>query len=175
MAARLTTWCRRQRCRQAAPIPTGSEFDRYGVRVPAVIVSPYVAPGSIVRPPLGPDGAETGPFDHTSILATLHKLFDIGAPMTPRVAAAPDLLSALTLERPGNDGPERLTIDPHRPQAPELKKFRRRRRNQNQRNLRNPLLFLPRGAAALTGAVRGVGAKVVPEDWRRPRPKRIVR
>jgi len=37
------------------PYPDGFRFDRYGVRVPAVIVSPYVAPGSIIRPPPGPD------------------------------------------------------------------------------------------------------------------------
>ena len=84
-------------------------------------------------------------------------------------------MPALTLERPENNGPERLTIDPRRPLASEMKKIRRRRRNQNQRNLRNPLLFLPRGAAELTGAVRGAGARVVPEAWRRPRPKRVIR
>jgi phospholipase C len=157
------------------PYPDGFRFDRYGIRVPAVIVSPYVAPGSIIRPPLRPDGAETYPFDHTSIIATLHRLFDIGPPMTKRVAAAPDLLSALTLEQPENDGPQLLAIDPHRPSASELKRFRRRQRNRHQRNLHNPLLWLPYGAVELTGAVRGIGAKIVPEAWRRPRPKRDVR
>jgi phospholipase C len=156
------------------PYPDGFRFDRYGIRVPAVIVSPHVEPGSIIRPPLGPDGRETYPFDHTSIIATLQKLFEIGPPMTPRVASAPDLLPALTLERPENDGPQLLTIDPHRPSAAELRKSRRRR-NGNQRNLRNPLLLLPRGAAELTGAVRGIGARIVPEAWRRPRPERVVR
>ncbi|MGD9617809.1 MAG: alkaline phosphatase family protein [Alphaproteobacteria bacterium] len=157
------------------PYPDGFRFDRYGIRVPAVIVSPYVAPGSVIRPPLRSDGTESYPFDHTSIIATLHKLFDIGPAMTPRVAAAPDLLPALTLERPENDGPDRLTIDPRRPHLSQVWKLRRRRRNRNQRNLRNPLLFVPRGVAELTGAVRGVGARVVPEAWRRKRPNRIVR
>jgi phospholipase C len=157
------------------PYPDGFRFDRYGIRVPAVIVSPYVAPGSIIRPPPGPDGTQGSPFCHTSIQATLHKLFDIGAPLTPRVASAPDLLPALSLERPENDGPPLLTIDPHRPSASELRKFRRRPRNQHQRNLRNPLLLLPRGIAGVTGAVRGAGAKIVPESWRRPRPGRAVR
>jgi len=157
------------------PYPDGFRFDRYGIRVPAVIVSPYVAPGSIIRPPPGPDETEGFPFCHTSILATLHKLFDIGPPLTPRVAAAPDLLPALTLERPENDGPQLLTIDPYRPSASELRKFRRRRRNQHQRHLRNPLLLLPRGVAEVTGAVRGAGARIVPESWRRPRPGRAIR
>src|SRR6185312_10181282 len=49
-----------------AATPTGSamsgrfDFDRFGPRVPAVIVSPYVPAGSIIRPP-----TEGPPFDHT--------------------------------------------------------------------------------------------------------------
>ena len=88
------------------PYPDGFRFDRYGVRVPAVIVSPFVKPGSVVRPPAAADGGRATPFDHCSIQATLHKLFDLGPPLTPRVAAAPDLLSALTLAAPENGGPE---------------------------------------------------------------------
>ena len=83
------------------PYPDGFKFDRYGVRVPAVIVSPYIKRGAVIRPPTA--GV---PFDHCSIQATLHKLFDLGPPLTPRVAAAPDLMSALTLTAPDNGGPE---------------------------------------------------------------------
>jgi len=54
-----------------------------------VIVSPYVTAGSVIRPP---DDAR---FDHTTIIATLRALFDIG-PLTARDAAAPTLLPALT-------------------------------------------------------------------------------
>jgi len=85
----------------------GFSFDRYGVRVPAILISPYVPAGSIVRvsqeglPSQGPPY----PFDHTSILATLRKLFNLGSPMTARDAVAPDLTSALTLSLPLNDGP----------------------------------------------------------------------
>jgi phospholipase C len=85
--------------------PDGFAFDRYGVRVPAVIVSPFVPPGSVIRPP---DGSP--PFDHTSILATLRKLFDLGAPLTRRDAAAPDLLAALSLPGPTNTGPPSLQV-----------------------------------------------------------------
>ncbi len=42
-------------------------------------------------------GEPNFPFDHASIITTLQKLFELGSPMTPRVAAAPDLLCALTL------------------------------------------------------------------------------
>ncbi len=79
------------------PTPDGFNFDVFGVRVPAVIVSPYVRQGSVLRPP----GAT--PFDHTSIIATLRKLHGF-QPLTARDAAAPDLLSALDPE-PANPGP----------------------------------------------------------------------
>jgi phospholipase C len=89
---------------------SGFAFDAYGVRVPAVIVSPYVAPGTVIRSP-GPH-----PFDHTSILATLRTLFGLGNPLTARDAAAPDLVGALGLAVPTNDGP--LSIDPAPTQVP---------------------------------------------------------
>ncbi len=80
-------------------------FDRYGVRVPTVIVSPYVKPGSIIRSPTGT------PYDHTSIIATLRKRFpELGPPLTARVAGAPDVGNALTLAVPINLGP--VHIDP---------------------------------------------------------------
>lgn len=86
--------------------PDGFAFDRYGVRVPAVIVSPWVPAGSVIRPPDG----WAYPFDHTSILATLRKLFDLGDPLTRRDAAAPDLLHALSLDTPSNSGPANLQV-----------------------------------------------------------------
>jgi phospholipase C len=49
-------------------------FDRYGVRVPAVLISPFIPPRTIV----------TTVFDHTSILATLNRVFGLGAPLTAR-------------------------------------------------------------------------------------------
>jgi phospholipase C len=117
------------------PYPDGFAFDRYGVRVPAVIVSPYVAPGSVLRPPR-PAGGPCYPFDHASIVATLQKLFDLAPPLTPRVAAAPDLLSALPLDEPDNDGPERVDAHPRRPSAVETLAHARRPRNRLQRSLR---------------------------------------
>ena len=85
---------------------TPFNFDRYGVRVPAVIVSPYIEKGLVFRPP-----AQT-PFDHTSVIATLRKRFALGPPLTARDAAAPDLAAALTLSEPTNMGPERIEALP---------------------------------------------------------------
>src|SRR5499427_1350759 len=86
------------------------KFDRYGVRVPAVIVSPYVKLGTIFRPP------GTVPYDHTSIIATLRKRFPVlGGPLTRRDETAPDLESALTLATPDNKGPPHLRALPYAP------------------------------------------------------------
>ncbi|HEY9459185.1 MAG TPA: alkaline phosphatase family protein [Paralcaligenes sp.] len=86
-------------------------FDRYGVRVPAVLISPYIKPNTILRvPPDGKLGTQGPPypFDHTSIIATLRKCFDLGAPLTQRDAVAPDLESVLSLDTPDNAGPAQL-------------------------------------------------------------------
>ena len=73
-------------------------FDRYGVRVPAVIVSPYVEAGTVF-------GITAGqPYDHTSIIATVRKRFGILDALTARDAAAPDLDSILTRPTPDNLG-----------------------------------------------------------------------
>ena len=142
------------------PYPEGFRFDRYGVRVPAVIVSPYVPPGSIVRPASEPDGEQPPPFDHCSIQATLHRLFDLGPPLTPRVAAAPDLISALSLSKPENNGPEHIELVEVLPTIDEVQGLHRRHRNRHQQNFYYPTLGIPAAAARLTGHVRGLGAKV---------------
>jgi len=90
----------------SAVATTPFNFDRYGVRVPAVIVSPYIAPGTVLRPP------GTVPYDHTSIIATLRKRFGLGAPLSDRDAAAPDLEPVLGLPTPGNLGPDHLDALP---------------------------------------------------------------
>jgi phospholipase C len=86
--------------------PSGFAFDAYGVRVPAVVVSPYVPRGSVIR------SAGPHPFDHTSILATLRALFGLGGPFTARDAVAPDLVGALSLAAPTNDGPLSVSAAP---------------------------------------------------------------
>jgi phospholipase C len=95
----------------AEPEPPGQgqvfNFDRYGVRVPAVLVSPYIQQGTIFRSP----GAV--PCDHTSIIATLRKRFPaLGAALTGRDAVAPDLDGVLTLPTPSNDGPASIKALP---------------------------------------------------------------
>ncbi len=98
-------------------------FDRFGVRVPAIVVSSYVRAGTVFRAPPG-----SAPYDHTSILATLRDWLDLtGATTTwarlkdwlsiadtskipfltsPRIAAAPTLEPVFTLNQPRTDWPK---------------------------------------------------------------------
>ncbi|HEY0458558.1 MAG TPA: alkaline phosphatase family protein [Pyrinomonadaceae bacterium] len=82
-----------------APAQYGFTFNRFGVRVPAVLISPYIQAGTICRP------AGDTPFDHTSILATIRNCFKLDAPLTGRDEAAPDLSCVLTLAAPRTDKP----------------------------------------------------------------------
>lgn len=96
----------------------GFSFDAYGVRVPAVIVSPYIAAGSKVRAPKSAQG-ESPPFDRTSLIATVRALFLPGeTSLTARDAVAPDLLGALNLATSANDGPASLDAGAVEPDLP---------------------------------------------------------
>jgi phospholipase C len=117
------------------PSPNGFAFNRFGARVPAVIVSPYVRPGSVARPP----GAT--PFDHTSIIATLRKLFGF-EPLTARDAAAPDLLSVLDAE-PTNDGPASLAAPAVAPAPEQVARVAAQPPNDLQKSLGAAAMLLP--------------------------------
>ena len=81
----------------------GFKFDRFGVRVPAIIVSSYVKPGTVFRTP-----ADV-PYDHTSILATLRDWKAISPSQflkSPRIDAAPTFDSVLTEAMPTAPWPD---------------------------------------------------------------------
>ncbi len=98
-------------CYDHVPPPTGAtppdstigefgfDFTRFGVRVPAVLVSPLIKAGTIYRVP---DGST--PIDHTSVLKTIEQRWGLPA-LTARDAAAPDLGGVLTLTTPRTDDP----------------------------------------------------------------------
>ncbi len=125
--------------------PDGFKFDRYGVRAPAVVISPWIPAGSIVRPPAG----SRYPFDHASILSTLRKLFDLGEPLTRRDAAAPDLLAALSLTSPSNSGPASLALPTAAPSADEIASAHGAAPNDLQQAILALAATLPAGPAAL--------------------------
>ncbi|HWW26001.1 MAG TPA: alkaline phosphatase family protein [Caulobacter sp.] len=72
----------------------GFLFDLYGVRVPAVIVSPLIPQGVV----------DSTLYDHASVSATLQALFGTGW-MTQRDKAAANLLPLLSLTSPRTDCP----------------------------------------------------------------------
>ncbi|MDE3022331.1 MAG: phosphoesterase [Pseudomonadota bacterium] len=84
-------------------------FDRYGVRVPAILVSPFIKPGTILR------SDNNYPFDHTSIIRTLRSRFGIDKPLSQRDAVAPDLSSVLNLDEPSDDRREAVQAAPSPP------------------------------------------------------------
>jgi phospholipase C len=91
----------------------GFDFKRFGIRVPAVFVSPWIKAGTVLRPP-----AKGAPFDHTSILATLEKRWKV-KPLTKRDAAAPDLSAVLTLSKARTDDPLAKVKAPQSSPAPQ--------------------------------------------------------
>ncbi len=78
--------------------PGGSNFafDRLGIRVPAIVVSPFTAAGTILN----------DVYDHTTVLKTVMGCFDLGTDqLGGRAAAAEDLGKALNLEAARTDSP----------------------------------------------------------------------
>lgn len=87
----------------SAKAPEGFAFDRFGVRVPCVVVSPWIDAGTVFRSP-----TDT-PYDHTSILATLRDW--LGIPETKmissaRVVKAPTLAQLVTRAAARTDIPD---------------------------------------------------------------------
>ena len=88
-------------------------FNRYGVRIPNLLISPYIPAGSLVTPP------GDVPFDHTSVIKTVRECLKLqGGPLTKRDAVAPSLAHALTLDSSNlNLGPEQIAIPLYEPPA----------------------------------------------------------
>lgn len=96
----------------------GFGFDRLGVRVPAVLVSPWIEAGTVYRVTQGAGGTPL-PFDHTSLLKTVEKRFGL-QPLTQRDAAALDLGGVFTLSSPRQDDPLKGVTAPTNPKASAL-------------------------------------------------------
>ena len=79
------------------PGQDGFLFNRFGVRVPCVVVNPYIRKGLIAR------SSGYTPFDHTSIIKTIQNCFNLKGNLTERDKAAPDLSGLLTLDKPRKD------------------------------------------------------------------------
>ena len=76
-------------------------FDRLGVRVPALVISPLVPRGTV----------DHCVYDHASVPATLRKLFGLAAPLTERDAQATTFDGILSLSTARTDTPLRLPTE----------------------------------------------------------------
>ena len=126
------------------PQPFG--FDRYGVRIPAVLISPYIKPGTILRAvPDGnlPHNGPPYPFDHTSVYATLRKCFGLSGPLTNRDAVAPNLEDVLNMDSPDNDGPPSVTALPYSMTESDIQKALNAPLNDFQKGLHEAAFYLP--------------------------------
>ncbi|MEZ4401567.1 MAG: alkaline phosphatase family protein [Kofleriaceae bacterium] len=81
------------------PRQYGFNFDRFGVRVPCLLASPWIDDRTVVRT------ATKVPFDHTSILASVldWKRIDRRSVLGQRVAAAPTFWHVLNRSTPRTD------------------------------------------------------------------------
>jgi phospholipase C len=95
------------------PLESGFGFDRFGVRVPAIFVSPYVAEGTVVR------ASGAVPFDHTSLIRTIAARWELDG-ITERDQAAPDFADVLSLDQPRLETP---AFQPRHYIALEIEKF----------------------------------------------------
>src|SRR6201998_1972843 len=75
----------------------GFDFTRFGVRIPALLISPRIAAGTVFR-------AKRGTIDHTSVLKTIELRWKLD-PLTARDKAAPDLGDVLTVATARTDDP----------------------------------------------------------------------
>jgi phospholipase C len=73
------------------------DFTRFGIRIPALLISPRIAKGTVFR-------VKQGTIDHTSVLKTIEKRWNIPS-LTARDQAAPDLGGVLTLSNARTDDP----------------------------------------------------------------------
>ncbi len=78
------------------PGGSGFDFKRFGVRVPAVLVSPLIEQGTVCHTQ----------FDHTSVIKTVAKRWLNSQHLTERDKQANDLSEVLTLSTPRTDTPD---------------------------------------------------------------------
>ncbi|KAJ7566009.1 hypothetical protein O6H91_02G084600 [Diphasiastrum complanatum] len=94
------------------PAPDNFPFDRLGVRVPMIMVSPWINKGTVVHEPNGP--TPDSQYEHSSIPATVKKIFNLKADfLTKRDAWAGTFESVISARTtPRTDCPEVLPSPP---------------------------------------------------------------
>ncbi|KAL0318885.1 UNVERIFIED_CONTAM: Non-specific phospholipase C6 [Sesamum angustifolium] len=105
------------------PAPYFFKFDRLGVRVPTIMVSPWIKKGTVISRPKGP--SPSSEYEHSSIPATIKKMFNLSSHfLTHRDAWAGTFEHVVSqLTSPRTDCPEVL---------PEVVPLRKTEANENR-------------------------------------------
>ncbi|KAL6981494.1 Non-specific phospholipase C3, partial [Sarracenia purpurea var. burkii] len=122
------------------PQPYNFQFDRLGVRVPAILISPWIERGTVLHGPSGP--YPTSEFEHSSIPATVKKIFNLKEFLTKRDEWAGTFEVVLNRTTPRTDCPVTL---------PEPVKMRETEPSDDDKNLSDFQQELVQLAAALRG------------------------
>ncbi|KAH7863833.1 hypothetical protein Vadar_022432 [Vaccinium darrowii] len=88
------------------PPPYNFQFDQLGIRVPAILISPWIERGTVLHEPSGP--YPTSQFEHSSIPATVKKIFNLPEFLTKRDAWAGTFDVVLNRNSPRIDCPVTL-------------------------------------------------------------------
>ncbi|CAN1121133.1 Non-specific phospholipase C6 [Linum perenne] len=118
------------------PSPFFFNFDRLGVRVPTIMVSPWINKRTVISRPNGPEA--TSEFEHSSIPATIKKLFNLSSNfLTHRDAWAGTFEGVVQhLTSPRTDCPETLpNVTPLRKTTVANDKDEERKLSQFQREV----------------------------------------
>lgn len=103
----------------------GFQFDRLGMRIPAILVSPWIQRGTVVSaPPAAQKPTSSSEYDLTSIMATTRKVLSVlegAGPLTKRDAWAATFEHVLTtLDTPRTDCPQWLPAAPEASRTPHV-------------------------------------------------------
>lgn len=90
--------------------PDSFNFTRLGVRIPTLLISPWIEKGTVIGRAEGP--TPTSEYDLTSIPATIKKLFDLPSFLTKRDAWAGTFERFLNRSEPRTDCPKTLPDAP---------------------------------------------------------------
>jgi len=93
---------------------TGIKFDRLGIRIPTLLISPWIKKGTIISaPPPAQKPFPNSEYELTSIISTTRKILGMKEePLTQRDAWAATFEHILSMKEPRTDCPE------HLPEAP---------------------------------------------------------
>jgi phospholipase C len=85
----------------------GFNFDRLGIRVPTIVISPWIKKGTVVHKPTGAQAPlPTSQYDSTSIQATVNKIFGVKGHTSNRASWAGTFEHIFTqMDEPRKDCP----------------------------------------------------------------------